>query len=510
MHQTSSFKAFLILTIFITASVKHIYGQITIDILPNDLMLNCYNTSEVQTWIDDYILQNGASTGCSSGSDISWTHDYDSTLDPVFEWGDFCSGEFIVQFTATDECGDSDMVTGSVYLEDMEAPQFISYPSDLFVSCDGSDLQVIFDDWIQDNLNLEVSDNCIAEEDIDIAYNCYACPLEDDFFCETFIDVEFSITDNCGNSEIFYAFFEIDMIEPVLEPPSISSHTFVCDGQGNSDDINDLIANDFYVTIPSSPCDGSPTTLMIFPDPEGYNFICGETHYFDVSVEDVCGFQSESHSVEITIFESNISFSSSNTSLGEAAGSLNVCLSIEGPHPDLASYAEVTLLVGTNTATNGEDFENIAETQSLTFPAGSTEDVCFELQIIDDILVESLESASFEITNVSGGYEGIVGEIGTHEVSINDNDDNDGDGIENSIDNCPEDYNPLQEDIDDDGIGNVCDDDNYVEPLSVVQGDIYINQVYSGLIVRSPDGGCWIITVGNDGSLQTVSLDCPE
>lgn len=37
--------------------------------------------------------------------------------------------------------------------------------------------------------------------------------------------------------------------------------------------------------------------------------------------------------------------------------------------------------------------------------------------------------------------------------------DTDGDGIFDSIDNCPDDQNPGQEDIDDDGIGDVCDDD---------------------------------------------------
>lgn len=38
------------------------------------------------------------------------------------------------------------------------------------------------------------------------------------------------------------------------------------------------------------------------------------------------------------------------------------------------------------------------------------------------------------------------------------NPDLDLDGIENQVDNCPDDYNPLQEDGDDDGIGDACDD----------------------------------------------------
>ncbi|MBN1212207.1 MAG: thrombospondin type 3 repeat-containing protein, partial [candidate division Zixibacteria bacterium] len=38
--------------------------------------------------------------------------------------------------------------------------------------------------------------------------------------------------------------------------------------------------------------------------------------------------------------------------------------------------------------------------------------------------------------------------------------DNDLDGIPEDVDNCPEDYNPEQIDTDDDGLGNVCDDDD--------------------------------------------------
>ena len=37
--------------------------------------------------------------------------------------------------------------------------------------------------------------------------------------------------------------------------------------------------------------------------------------------------------------------------------------------------------------------------------------------------------------------------------------DSDGDGVEDSVDNCPENYNPDQSDVDSDGIGDVCDND---------------------------------------------------
>ena len=46
--------------------------------------------------------------------------------------------------------------------------------------------------------------------------------------------------------------------------------------------------------------------------------------------------------------------------------------------------------------------------------------------------------------------------------------DDDNDGIENSIDNCPNIANPNQEDDDNDGIGNFCDPD-YIMPLSLCE-----------------------------------------
>jgi choice-of-anchor B domain-containing protein len=44
--------------------------------------------------------------------------------------------------------------------------------------------------------------------------------------------------------------------------------------------------------------------------------------------------------------------------------------------------------------------------------------------------------------------------------------DTDTDGIEDSLDNCPENANPNQEDTDNDGIGDVCDDNSALAPLS--------------------------------------------
>lgn len=90
------------------------------------------------------------------------------------------------------------------------------------------------------------------------------------------------------------------------------------------------------------------------------------------------------------------------------------------------------------------------------------------------------------------------------------NNDYDNDGVTNANDNCPNDPNPLQEDIDNDGIGDVCDTQNVVDAIINSEEHIFVDKVYSGIILRSPNGSCWITVIHDDGSLQTLPVDCPN
>ncbi|ADR23755.1 hypothetical protein MATR_23870 [Marivirga tractuosa] len=46
--------------------------------------------------------------------------------------------------------------------------------------------------------------------------------------------------------------------------------------------------------------------------------------------------------------------------------------------------------------------------------------------------------------------------------------------------------------------------------LQVTDGDIYIENALSGVIMTSPDGNCWRMTVDNSGNPQFSSITCPE
>ncbi len=64
-------------------------------------------------------------------------------------------------------------------------------------------------------------------------------------------------------------------------------------------------------------------------------------------------------------------------------------------------------------------------------------------------------------------------------VTVDYDDDDDSDGIANSIDNCPNDYNPSQIDSDGDGMGNACDADcpnlDGLNPVNFVDFSIFAN-----------------------------------
>jgi hypothetical protein len=45
--------------------------------------------------------------------------------------------------------------------------------------------------------------------------------------------------------------------------------------------------------------------------------------------------------------------------------------------------------------------------------------------------------------------------------------------------------------------------------LQVTDGDVYVATIGNGIIITSPDGQCWRITVDNSGNLTTSAVDCP-
>ncbi|MBN2274585.1 MAG: hypothetical protein JXR41_00130 [Bacteroidales bacterium] len=45
--------------------------------------------------------------------------------------------------------------------------------------------------------------------------------------------------------------------------------------------------------------------------------------------------------------------------------------------------------------------------------------------------------------------------------------------------------------------------------LQVTEGDVYVETIGSGIILKASDGSCWRITVGTSGALKTTLIGCP-
>jgi len=60
------------------------------------------------------------------------------------------------------------------------------------------------------------------------------------------------------------------------------------------------------------------------------------------------------------------------------------------------------------------------------------------------------------------------------------------------------------------GSGNIGVGNSFASSkLQVTGGDVYIEDINKGVIMRSQDGNCWRLTVDNSGNIVTSTIACP-
>ncbi|MCB0668630.1 MAG: hypothetical protein KDC80_22550 [Saprospiraceae bacterium] len=52
--------------------------------------------------------------------------------------------------------------------------------------------------------------------------------------------------------------------------------------------------------------------------------------------------------------------------------------------------------------------------------------------------------------------------------------------------------------------------DNPKSKLHIKQGDIYLDDINSGVIMKSPNGSCWRLQIDNNGQTQVSMISCPN
>jgi gliding motility-associated-like protein len=157
---------------------------------PTPLLLSCEET------VPDPILLN-VTDNCPGDIEITVNEEVVSSN---------CIDGILRTYTSTDACGNSTSVQEEIIINDSSAPEFIQTPIDFITTC-GEYILIEFNNWINNNGGGVAIDNCDSDPIWTAEYL-----QEPDGSCG-YTQVEFYVSDFCGNSASWIAFFVIQDLE---------------------------------------------------------------------------------------------------------------------------------------------------------------------------------------------------------------------------------------------------------------------------------------------------------
>ncbi|MDD4310745.1 MAG: endonuclease, partial [Candidatus Cloacimonetes bacterium] len=117
-----------------------------------------------------------------------------------------------------------------------------------------------------------------------------------------------------------------------------------------------------------------------------------------------------------TALTTTVTFTTTGATVNEADGSITLSVQIQNPSATTATTAQIAITSGSNS-----DVGNFT-TRTITFPANSSANQTTSVTITNDSILEGTETIVFSLINVSGGNSAAVGNYGSFNLEIEDND----------------------------------------------------------------------------------------
>ncbi len=156
-----------------------------------DLNVECNGTGN-QADLIPWLVNHGGAIASDDGGTLTWSNDYSSLNDSCGS-----SGNTTVIFTATDECGNNSTTYATFTIGDQTSPVISLAAHDTIIECGLPNTQAILQSWLDRRGGAQASDLCGS-----IAWT-NDFPVEfDTCHASSSVTVNFTATDECGNSSI--------------------------------------------------------------------------------------------------------------------------------------------------------------------------------------------------------------------------------------------------------------------------------------------------------------------
>ncbi|NNK90232.1 MAG: hypothetical protein HKO89_06445, partial [Saprospiraceae bacterium] len=146
------------------------------------------NNNQVFVAIGSWLMNNGGAIASDNCSELEWSNDF-ITIDTSIT-----NNSVLVTFTATDENGNSIQISATIYLVDDTQPELITEAQDVTITCDQTDLENQYDNWLITNGGAVAQNLCTpftwTQDVVDVQEGCGE---------EKITEVLFTVTDTCGN-----------------------------------------------------------------------------------------------------------------------------------------------------------------------------------------------------------------------------------------------------------------------------------------------------------------------